>query len=109
IVVTAGVFLLFIALALIIEAVRDGRRRSRAGSDESGADESGTEESGADESDAATHGDDERADGPVVEPEGDRVLVHGRAAGMRRGSRRSRTLADDAELTDPELVDTQLV
>lgn len=85
IVVTVGVFLLFIAAALIIEAIRDRRRRAEAAAD-------------ADDEDADAAEPTEGTAGDQTQPEGELV-----SASARRSARRRAGAADvhGADSPDP--------
>ncbi len=86
IVVTLGIFLLFIALALIIEAVRDRRRPK-----------------GADGADLATDDDDTQTPEVPVAADDDDAFADAETV-RRRGSRRRPTIPEEETADEGELV-----
>ncbi|MET0781292.1 MAG: hypothetical protein ABWZ16_07220 [Microbacterium sp.] len=89
IVVTVGIFLLFIALALIIEAARDRRRRKTEGEDDD-----------ADDTGAAVLGED-AAEGSA---DTDELVFSDADTPRRRGSRRRSAPVQDESVDEGELV-----
>ncbi|HAS31218.1 MAG TPA: hypothetical protein DCS84_02770 [Microbacterium sp.] len=90
VVVTVGVFLLFVALALIIEAVRD-RRRRRTGSDEDDV----NDDAGADDEDDVPHEHADEVPEPVEERQKELVGAGSAEAEAAPRSRRRRSAHDD--------------
>jgi hypothetical protein len=89
IVVTVGIFLLFIALALIIEALRDRRRRTGADADDT------TDDDGA-------ASPDDAADAPDAAD--DELVFADAESTRRRKARRRSASSEDEPVDDDELV-----